>query len=170
MLVHLERSLLRGQLGRVGRWCRVRRFRAAAEKVFELHDSTATGNSSVFFAQANFQSFEILRSTFVDSGEIWRAGAGFIANSIVTGNSSCSYVGGPGIGGSRNLVDSPGCGLGDIGDVTGLGPLAQNGGPKVQQTFGLQPGSNAIDNGDPAYCGSGRRPIDRTGRRRRRHA
>ena len=23
----------------------------------------------------------------------------------------------------------------------------------MQQTFGLQPGSNAIDNGDPAYCG-----------------
>ena len=153
MLVHLERSLLRDNSA-VSAGGVVYVDSSRREKVFELHDSTAIGNSSVFFAQANFQSFEILRSTFVDSGEIWRAGAGFIANSIVTGRSSCSYPGGPGIGGSRNLVDSPGCGIGAIGDVTGLGPLAQNGGPKVQQTFGLQPGSNAIDNGDPAYCGT----------------
>ncbi len=153
MLVHLERSLLRDNAA-VSAGGVVYVDSSRREKVFELHDSTATGNSSVFFAQANFQSFEILRSTFVDSGEIWRAGAGFMANSIVTGRSSCSYPGGPGIGGSRNLVDSPGCGIGSIGAVTGLGSLAQNGGPKVQQTFGLNPGSNAIDNGDPAHCGT----------------
>jgi CSLREA domain-containing protein len=121
MLVHLERSLLRDNAA-VSAGGVVYVDSSRREKVFELHDSTAIGNSSVFFAQANFQSFEILRSTFVDSGEIWRAGAGFIANSIVTGRSSCSYPGGPGIGGSRNLVDSPGCGMGSIGAVTGLGP------------------------------------------------
>lgn len=157
-LVHLERSLLRANVAQEGGVLHIDSSQSGT--VFELYDSTAVDNSSVFWSVANTQRFDYRRDTFVDTGEVFRTGGGVMANTIVTGASGCTSTGINAFTGSRNLLDAgPGkCGqlalLHSLGTVTGLAPsLAQNGGPQVQQTFALQPGSNAIDNGDQAYCG-----------------
>src|SRR6478736_6461342 len=115
---------------------------------------------SVWFSVAISERIHFFLDTFVDTGEVFRTGGGVMANTIVTGASTCTSTGINAFTGSRNLLDagSGKCGnlalLGSIGTVSGLAPaLAQNGGPQVQQTFALQKGSDAIDNGDPAYCG-----------------
>ncbi len=154
---HFERSLLRDNSAANGGI-----FYAddsGSGEVLNVTDSTFFNNTSVLFTISSRQTYTYLRDTFVNSGQIFRGGGGFMANSIVTGNSSCTNTGGgPGHTGSRNLLAGSGCailGASDIGDVTGLAPsLAQNGGPQVQQTFALNPPSNAIDNGDKTYCGT----------------
>jgi hypothetical protein len=157
-LVHLERSLLRDNTASVG--AVMFSESTGVGTILELHDSTLVNNSSVLFTLANAQGFSFLRDTFVNTGRLFHTGAGFMANSIATGNSECFDAGGPGnITGSRNLLGGTNCpnfaGLGNIGTVTNLAAaLAQNGGPEVQQTFAIAPGSNAIDNGDSAYCGT----------------
>ncbi|HEX6658223.1 MAG TPA: Ig-like domain-containing protein [Ilumatobacter sp.] len=157
MLVHLERSLLLNNTATLaGGGVYVNS--SVAGKVFELWDSTAEGNSNVFFSQANTQSFEFLRDTFVNNVDNFRAGVGFTANSIIEGGTCQNTAAAGNITGTRNLVNGgAGCGLAglaDIGDVTNLGPLAQNGGPEVQRTHALLAGSNAIDNGNAAWCGT----------------
>ena len=156
--MHLERSLLRANVAQEGGVLHIDSSQSGT--VFELYDSTAVDNSSVFWSVANTQRFDFRRDTFVDTGEVFRTGGGVMANTIVTGASGCTSTGINAFTGSRNLLDAgPGkCGqlalLHSLGTVIGLAPsLAQNGGPQVQQTFALQPGSNAIDNGDQAYCG-----------------
>lgn len=169
-VIHLERSLLKDNTSPSAGGVFIN---AVVPGKFELWDSTATGNSGtggggggVFVAGTTAQTFEYLRSTFVNNtgrsgggtfGGLF-AGHGLIANSIVKG-STC-YVSGGSVVGVRNLVDNgagiDGCGgLGSLGVPTGVDSvLAQNGGPEVQRTFKLLPGSNAIDNGSATYCGT----------------
>lgn len=159
-LVHIERSLLQTNSVPAGKGgggvLAIDTGTGGGTTVFQLYDSTITGNASVFTALSNTQLYDYRRDTFVDTGAVMSAGGGLMVNSIVKGASSCTDTGGPqSHNGSRNLLES--CTIlsgSDIGDVTNLGPLAQNGGPEVQQTYALLGGSNAIDNGDVAYCGT----------------
>ena len=162
-LVHLERSLAKSNTAQVGGVMYIDSSRPGT--VLELTDSTITGNSAsqsggVFFSQATTQTFSFLRDTFVNntgSGGLFRAGGGTLANSIVVDSGCENTGGGPGFTSIRTLMGgtNTGCAFIDsIGAVTGLSAtLAQNGGPEIQQTFALASTSNAVDNGDPAYCG-----------------
>lgn len=157
-LVHLERSLIKSNTAATGGVLYIDSGTTSG-LVFRLQDSTLNANSSVFFAVSSNQSYEYLRNTFVSTGQIFRAGRGFTANSIITGTNTCTNTTTATLHtSSRNLIDGSGCTIlnsSNLGAVTGLSAsLAQNGGPSVQQTYALSATSNAVDNGDAAYCGT----------------
>ncbi|HAP74656.1 MAG TPA: hypothetical protein DCR14_01055 [Acidimicrobiaceae bacterium] len=154
-MLHLERSLLKDNTATNGGVMYLDSTQAG--KIVELYDSTVSGGSGVLFTVTNTQTYDFQRVTFVNAGQIVRAGGGTMVNSIVTGTTSCTATGVGTHTGSRNLIDAGACTIlnsTDVGDITNLGPLAQNGGPEVQRTYALLDGSTAIDNGDSAYCGT----------------
>jgi uncharacterized repeat protein (TIGR01451 family) len=157
-LLHLERSLVKGNSAPNGAVFFADNGSSSAARMLELHDSTITGNTAtngMVQSFSNQHSVQFLRDTFVNNSGAMNGGmGGFIANSIVSG-SSCGLT--PAMSGSRNLVGgSSGCTTIDaLAAPTGVSAsLAQNGGPDVQQTYALASNSNAIDNGNSAYCGT----------------
>jgi hypothetical protein len=164
--IHVERSLIRGNSAPTGGVMYVEPVGPLTDPAvtFELEDSTVSGNSSVFTSTSTRQLYNYQRITFVDTGTLWNGtGGGTTANSIITGATQCFFsVDVTRFVGVRNLVrpfQTPGdCGvrgMNPLGEVTNLSPtLAQNGGPEVQRTYALLEGSNAIDNGSSAYCGT----------------
>src|SRR3954454_18137977 len=123
---------------------------------FELTDSTVTGAGGVFLSLDNNERFRYLRDTFQNAGSLFVGGGGFIANSILINVSCQNNTNIANLTGSRNLGSGTGCAnVGNLGSPTGVSTTpAQNGGPEIQQTYRLAAGSNAIDNGDEAYCGT----------------
>ena len=167
--IHIERSLMRDNTAAgfgtaAGGVVYIEPVGAPTAVTVEITDSTLVENSSVFASTATTQRFNFERNTFVDTGELFTGtGGGTLRNSIITGTTSCRFSANvANFVGTRNLMpafEDPGdCGvrgLNPLGAVTGLSPtLAQNGGPEVQQTFALLAGSNAIDNGAAAFCGT----------------
>jgi predicted outer membrane repeat protein len=128
----------------------------------KIYNSTFTGNEATSQGGAvyAFGAVTVANSTFV--GNQAPFGAAIVTtnlrnfrmdNTIVTGS-----VGGPNCGipyslvvqGGHNLIDDGSCGF-PANPVTNLDELGlHNGGPTP--TFGLLPGSNAIDSGDNAVC------------------
>lgn len=106
----------------------------------------------------------IFNSTFVDNS-IYRFGT-FEGNSLTVGASGASIANSmldiasgancnaPLASGGYNLTSDTSCGLNGPGDLMGVDPLvyglADNGGPTL--THGLQPGSPAIEAGNPLGC------------------
>lgn len=158
--VHLDRSLIRDNSAPTAGVMYIAPVGAPTAVAFELEDSTVTGNSSVFATTATTQRYNFERTTFVSTGTIFSgSGGGTVANSIIKGSGCTTNTAISNYVGFNNLIDDDTtCDLsamGNLGTVTGLAStLAQNGGPDVQQTFALSAGSNAIDRGDPTYCGT----------------
>ena len=114
-----------------------------------LTHSTITNNSANFEEPTNFEG-----------NGVSSAGHLTVANSIIAANSHDSDVFGNVTSDGYNLIGngSGSNGFGGIGDQVGttdnpidprLAPLADNGGPTL--THALQPGSPAIDAGDPNF-------------------
>ncbi|HEX2577488.1 MAG TPA: choice-of-anchor Q domain-containing protein, partial [Aquihabitans sp.] len=160
--IHLERSLIRNNSTSIagnGGVVYIQPSGAPTGTTFELTDSTVFANSSVFLSTATTQKYNFERSTFKDTGNLINGtGGGTVWNSIITGTSCQTQVAIGNFVGAGNLISPGSCdlmGMGSMGSVTGMSAtLAQNGGPEVQQTFALSAGSNAIDNGGNAHCGT----------------
>jgi hypothetical protein len=132
-----------------------------------ISDSTISGNSAtaggVVMSLTTVARIEFYRNTFYNNtagqGGLYFASRVGIFNSILY-NSTCYTSAGGSQTGSRNLVGgtSTGCTAAAhdvIGSVTNFDTtLRQNGGSQVLESHRLIAGSNAIDNGNEAYCGT----------------
>ena len=132
-----------------------------------ISDSTISGNSAgtggVVMSLTTVARIELYRNTFYNNtatqGGLYSASRVAIYNSILH-SSTCFSTAGGNQTGSRNLVGgvSTGCTAAAhdvIGTVNNFDTtLRQNGGSQVLESHRLIAGSNAIDNGNPDYCGT----------------
>ncbi len=125
---------------------------------FSGNSNTGTMNTAVILAYSSSANVQLTNVTIAGNTGFGIAGLGFsatggaltVTNSIVTDNSAGNCAGKVTDGG-HNLPEAAGCTGSTVAD-TGLGPLADNGGPT--QTRALLSGSPAIDAGDNSTCPS----------------
>ncbi|MEG5067612.1 choice-of-anchor Q domain-containing protein, partial [Microcoleus sp. B3-A4] len=124
-----------------------------------LTNSTISGNKA---NPDTYNSFPSILPDPISSGAIWNGGTLNVKNTIVAQNTAATNpdVSGSFASGGYNLIGNGtgSTGFTAVGDLVGtaaapidplLNPLADNGGPT--QTVALQPGSPAINGGDPAF-------------------
>ncbi len=167
-------------------------FEASADATVTIRNSTISGNSlstpnataqggaihnsgsSSFGAVFVLSNVTVTNNSAKTGGGLFQILAGSITlqNSIVAGNTASTAgpdCSGPIASQGHNLIgNTAGCTFaattGDLVNVAAnLGPLANNGGPTL--THALNPGSPAIDAGDPGVPGSGGTACEATDQR-----